>query len=388
MTRTLKPWTLKSVILPLAAASAMSLSSSLFAFADVLEKPVMKSTMAVESLLLDVERLDSGRLITAGERGHILYSDDQGKSWKQAEVPVIVNIIATNFPTSKVGWAVGHDGVVLKSTDAGESWVKQFDGFRANQKTLDQYTVAVKTMETQLENASELADGSVDVEELEYQLEELQFKLEDAQYDLEAGSTKPYLDVWFKNEQTGFVVGAYGQLIKTTDGGENWISISNEIDNPDGFHLNAITETQPGTLFIVGEAGIILRSTDSGQSWTRVESPYEGSLFGASPTRQLNGVLVYGLRGNVYRSSTLGDQWEAIKVNTKQTLNSGSAFKDGTIMLVGNNGIILKSYDSGRNFTSKVREDRASLVSITESQDGGIVLVGNNGLLLALPNAE
>jgi photosystem II stability/assembly factor-like uncharacterized protein len=383
MTKTHKKWTLRSLVMPVATAAAMTLSSSAFAFTDVLETPAMKSSKAVESLLLDIERLDSGRLVSVGERGHILYSDDHGKSWAQSNVPVIVNVIATDFPTATTGWAVGHDGVVLKSTDAGESWTKQFDGFRANEKTLEQMAQAVEELEAQVEAASD-----AELEDLEYELEEAQYRLEDAEYDLEAGSTKPYLDVWFKDDQNGFVIGAYGQIIKTSDGGENWVNISSKLDNPDGFHLNAISETQPGTLFIVGEAGIILRSTDSGDSWERVESPYDGSLFGAVSTRQLNGVLVYGLRGNVYRSSNLGDDWEHIEVNTEQTLNSGSAFKDGTIMLVGNNGVVLKSYDSGRNFTSKVREDRSSLVGITESKDGGIVLVGNGGLFLALPNAE
>jgi photosystem II stability/assembly factor-like uncharacterized protein len=383
MVKTVKTRALKTWLLPLVAASGLSLSQQALSFSDVLDTPAVKSPKAAESLLLDVERLSGGRLVAAGERGHILYSDDNGKSWVQADVPVIVNIIAAHFVSDTTGWAVGHDGVVLKTTDGGQSWVRQFDGFKANEQTLIQRENFVQELEAKLDEAS-----GDEAEDLEFKLEEAQFALEDAQFDVQDGSTKPFLDVWFKDENYGIIVGAYGQMFKTTDGGESWNNVADKLDNPDRFHLNAIEQIQPGSLVVVGEAGLIMRSTDNGESWETLESPYDGSFFGAVSTRQLDGLLVYGLRGHVFRSSDLGDSWEEIEVNTEQTLNSGSAFKDGTIMLVGNNGVVLKSYDSGRNFTTTVREDRSSLVGITESNDGGIVLVGQDGLYLALPNAE
>jgi len=383
MVKTVKNRALKSLLLPLAAATGLSLSQQAFSFSDVLETSSVKSPKAVESLLLDVKKLSGGRLVAAGERGHILYSDDHGKSWIQADVPVIVNIISAHFVSDSIGWAVGHDGVVLKTADGGATWFRQFDGFKANEQTLVQREEFVADLESKLEEASD-----DEIEDLEYALEEAQFSLEDAQFDVEGGSTKPFLDVWFKDENNGIIVGAYGQMFKTTDGGATWNNVADQLDNPDRFHLNSIEQIQPGSLVVVGEAGLIMRSADNGDTWETLESPYEGSLFGAVSTRQLNGLLVYGLRGNVFRSSDFGDSWEEIEVNTEQTLNSGSAFKDGTIMLVGNNGVVLKSYDSGRNFTTTVREDRSSLVGITESMEGGIVLVGQDGLYLALPNAE
>jgi len=383
MVKTVKNRALKSLLLPLAAATGLSLSQQAFSFSDVLETSSVKSPKAVESLLLDVKKLSGGRLVAAGERGHILYSDDHGKSWIQADVPVIVNIISAHFVSDSIGWAVGHDGVVLKTADGGATWFRQFDGFKANEQTLVQREEFVADLESKLEEASD-----DEIEDLEYALEEAQFSLEDAQFDVEGGSTKPFLDVWFKDENNGIIVGAYGQMFKTTDGGATWNNVADQLDNPDCFHLNSIEQIQPGSLVVVGEAGLIMRSADNGDTWETLESPYEGSLFGAVSTRQLNGLLVYGLRGNVFRSSDFGDSWEEIEVNTEQTLNSGSAFKDGTIMLVGNNGVVLKSYDSGRNFTTTVREDRSSLVGITESMEGGIVLVGQDGLYLALPNAE
>ena len=51
--------------------------------------------------------------------GHIAYSDDQGRSWVQAAVPVSVDLTSVSFVTPRLGWVTGHDGVVLRSDDAG-----------------------------------------------------------------------------------------------------------------------------------------------------------------------------------------------------------------------------------------------------------------------------
>ena len=46
----------------------------------------LESAKASRSLLLDVTHAGN-RMVAVGDRGHILYSDDQGKSWTQAKVP-------------------------------------------------------------------------------------------------------------------------------------------------------------------------------------------------------------------------------------------------------------------------------------------------------------
>ena len=52
-------------------------------FRDVLDTPALKSALAAKSLLNGVA-VAGKRLVSVGQRGHILYSDDGGKSWTQA----------------------------------------------------------------------------------------------------------------------------------------------------------------------------------------------------------------------------------------------------------------------------------------------------------------
>src|SRR5690606_22399355 len=79
------------------------------------------------------------RLVAVGQRGHILVSEDAGKSWSQASVPVSSDLVAVSFASASHGWAVGHGGVVLKTEDGGLSWAVQLDGHQSSELILDYY---------------------------------------------------------------------------------------------------------------------------------------------------------------------------------------------------------------------------------------------------------
>jgi len=291
------------------------------------------SAKASHTLLLDVASLGK-RLVTVGDRGHILYSDDNGASWVQAKVPTKQMLTAVFFIDDSHGWAVGHDAQILASTDGGTTWVKQFE-------------------------------------------------------DLEREA--PLLDVWFKDRNNGYAVGAYGALLETTDGGANWEDVSDRMDNEDAYHLNAIVEVKDSGLFIVGEQGAMFRSADWGRTWETLEGPYEGSLFGALGTDEAGALLVYGLRGHLFRSADFGTTWQAISLNTANNgplefgLADGNRLADGSIVVVGHGGTVLKSTDNGRTFNVTNRADRLSLAGVAAMENGNLILVGQGGVHAATP---
>ncbi|GIZ12106.1 hypothetical protein NCCP436_15220 [Pseudomonas sp. NCCP-436] len=294
----------------------------------------IESVKAVHSLLLDV--VDTGeRLVTVGDRGHILYSEDQGQSWLQARVPSRQMLTSLFFVDARHGWAVGHDAQILATTDGGETWVKQFD-------------------------------------------------------DLEREA--PLLDIWFKDADHGFAVGAYGALLETLDGGKTWDDVSDRLDNEDAYHLNGIAAVKDSGLFIVGEMGVMFRSADWGESWEKIaEPPYEGSLFGVMGTDQSGVLLAYGLRGHLFRSSDFGDSWQQIRLENPGNgplefgLSGAVLLADGSIVVVGHGGTVLKSDDGGRSFSLFNRPDRLSLAAVAAGDKGQLVLVGQGGVRLATP---
>lgn len=346
---------------------------------DPLETPAMGTLIAHKSLLLDITSIGD-RYVAVGARGHIIYSDDEGRTWKQGNVPTITTLTAVYFVNETTGWAVGHDAIVLKTEDGGKNWVKQLDGFRA----LGMVVEAAKTFKAEKEaELDKVADSGNDdlIFEAETALENATFALEDAEYDKEDGSTKPLLDVWFRNAQEGFVIGAYGMMFKTTNGGDSWVAWSNNVENPDRFHLNSIAKIDDKRLIIAGEAGTLITTQDKGNTWQKMNSPYDGSFFGVIALTN-NVQLAFGLRGNLIRSEDYGQSWEFVDTHTKQTLLGGTDHLGLTAYVVGIGGSFLKGIAAGTKWESKTRADRSNAASIIETKSGEFILVGEGGVKL------
>lgn len=341
---------------------------------DVLETPARETRLAPENLLTDLERAGE-RLVAVGERGHIIYSDDQGQNWKQADVPVQVTLTSVDFPNAAQGWAVGHGGVILHSSDGGETWQKQLDGWEAVKKLAATYEDKIARMKEQIEQAPEDEKG-----DLEWEMEGVQITLENIKADQELGPWKPFLDVAFQNASTGFAIGAYGFMFHTTDGGETWQDWSANVPNPDGFHLNGIAELTGGAMLMVGEAGTLYRSTDEGESWESVQSPYTGSWFHVIATGNVNEAIAFGLRGNTFRTTDMGRSWTAVSDTSDSTLNNGVVNGDGHITLVGNGGAVLVSTNDGESFRPRFRDDRQGVLDAEPISDTEMLLIGEGGV--------
>lgn len=357
----------------LGVSMAMS-ASPVFALEDIIETPSRPTLLAAEHLLNDADRAGD-RIVAAGERGHIIFSEDGGETWVQGRVPVSVTLTGVDFGTDTHGWAVGHSGVILHSSDAGVSWELQLTGIEAAELAIESRQEQIEEMEQEIEEAPEEEKA-----DLEWALDDLFFSIENLESDLEIGPVNPLLDVWFENANHGFVVGAYGMILRTTDGGETWRDWSPRIDNPTGFHLNTITQITGGALVIVGEAGQIFVSVDDGDNWEKRESPYEGSLFGAIGTGQVNEILAFGLRGNMFLSTDLGKNWKVIPNEAGATLNNGAVADDGRITLVGNGGTVLMSTNGGQSFLPYSRDDREGVMDVVPLSGTNLLIVGEGGV--------
>jgi len=336
--------------------------------------PIMP--LASRSLLLDVSTAGD-RIVVAGERGHILYSDDDGNTWTQASVPTTQMLTGLHFVDDRQGWAAGHDGLILASDDGGESWRLQRDGLamqhQANLEMRESSHRRIKALEAELEATTDDKRAI-----LEMQLDDARMDLEDADLALEEPvHTAPVLDIWFQDENRGWAVGAFGTLVSTRDGGQHWSSEHELLDNPYEFHLNSITGDGKGRIFIAGEGGLLFRSLDGGLSWESIEPFYEGSWFGVVYEPTHDSLAVFGLQGNLYHSSDFGSNWELVPNDSTITLAGGSAH-DGKIVIAGGVGTVLLSTDGGRSYERIMIEDRLSLGS-GMSRKGALVLIGQGG---------
>jgi photosystem II stability/assembly factor-like uncharacterized protein len=307
----------RSMLLVLALACACTAP-----LADVLDKPATMSVKATGLAQLSVTRVGS-RLVTAGERGVILLSDDGGKSWRQAKVPVSVALTRVRFADDKNGWAVGHSGVVLVTHDGGETWGKQLDGKAA----------------AQLELTAALSETGAESR-----------RTADARQLVQDGADKPFLDVHFSDARHGLVVGAFGMAFQTDDGGLTWRSIMGKLAAGDARHLYAILALSDA-LYLFGEQGTVLVSRDQGGAFTRVEFPGKGTIFGALFTG--DAIIAYGLKGNVFRSAD-GEHWDKVEM-PPVSMTAGVVIGKNQVLLVDESGQRYRSDDDGRQFTPTAR---------------------------------
>jgi photosystem II stability/assembly factor-like uncharacterized protein len=308
----------------LACAALVLLSAGLVApatvdpGAELLEWAVM-ARLAPESLLLDVAQ-SGDRLLAAGERGHILVSNDGGLSWTQAKVPTRALLTGVYMHDGQLGWAVGHDAVVLRTRDGGVTW-----------------------------------------ERVHYAPE----------------SERPLLDVWFKDAERGLATSAYGELLATNDGGDSWQA--HAIHEGDDFHLNQLASAADGTLYVAAEAGHLYRSDDGGGTWVPLPSPYAGSFFGVLPLAE-GPVLAFGLRGRLYRSPDRGRTWEQIETGTEATLTSALQLGPQRFVVAGMAGTLLWSDGRGPALRLQELPDRRAIVALAKGDNRNLLLFGEGGV--------
>lgn len=267
-------------------------------------------------LLLDAARTGDA-IIAVGERGTILRSVDQAATFAPITSPARATLTGVSF-SGATGWTVGHDALILASTDGGKTWRQQ------------------------------------------YQAENLQ---------------DSFLDVLAIDARHVIAVGAYGLCVVTTDGGQTWTQ-RKPLD--DDCHFNRISRGPTGTLYLAGERGTLLRSTDAGATWTPIRAPYEGSFYGILPLAE-KALLAYGLRGHIYRSIDDGATWTSVTTPAPVLLATAAQLAPGTIALAGHSRTLLVSHDGGQTFAAAPKPPTAATARLLPLPDGRLLGLGEMG---------
>ncbi|MAB98448.1 MAG: hypothetical protein CMK71_10320 [Pseudomonadaceae bacterium] len=337
---------------------------------DRLERPSRLSPQASLSPLTALQTIDDA-LVVVGANGHVLLRRVNGEI-VQAKVPVDLLLTAVHFADAKHGWVVGHDGVILTSTDAGKTWSKQLDG-RLISGLMEEWA---KNEVERLEKANAAAPQDADIS---IELENAYFALDDAKAGIIAGPSRPLLDVWFRNSNEGWAVGAYGMAVHTMDGGKSWTFLGN-LKNPERLHLNTVLELQDGTILIAGEGGKLYRSMDGGHNWQALNTFTRNSIY---KLFQLQDGRVYalGFGGTLFMSRDRGQNWLRIETSLPVSFYGTNQLTDGSLIVVGQGGMVLHSRD-GMHFKHWQVPNKASLLGVTQVSDTQLAFIGSAGLTI------
>jgi photosystem II stability/assembly factor-like uncharacterized protein len=296
------------------------------------------------------------RLVAVGEHGVIIYSDDDGAAWTQASVPVNAVLTCLSFATPLLGWAGGHFGVILRTSDGGETWKRQLNGIEANQLTL----AAAQTASTEKSTWP-----GVD------------FALKRAEIFVDGGASLPFLSLLALSPQKVIAFGAYRMTMLTTDSGTTWSDWSLHID--DRLSHNLYDATIIGTdIYVVGETGLVFCSSDNGNSFPQVTSPCSATLFGVVGAED-GSLIVFGIAGNIFRSADRGKTWVAVTLDTQDNLVAARLLASGQILVAGESGQLFLSKDDGLTFEPVRNCSLAPVFDFEQTRDKGLVFVGPSG---------
>jgi len=304
-----------------------------------------------------------------------------------------------------VGYALGYNGTVLKTSDGGKTWVEKLNytnsgNFRA---VLDIFMVdenigylvggtgtAYKTTDG-FNTLVNLMDWGAPTQITERNLHGVHFIDQNKGFacayvggdilsTTNGGTTWRLLtpqenscydacyltEMVFTSPDTGFVAGT--SIERTTDGGATWKIIYNNLNL--NSVLNDIFFLNSRLGWAVGTNDSLLRTTDGGTTWTPMQLPVKNlDLFSVAFVSATEGVIWAGVEadgsGKVFRTENGGATWteEAISTGAGKYFMSGASFKNGNQWIsigVGYQGIIYRNCRIPKPTITKVKSDLVS----------------------------
>ncbi|MBX7046217.1 MAG: T9SS type A sorting domain-containing protein [Ignavibacteria bacterium] len=318
------------------------------------------------------------------------------------------NGLKVYFINDQTGWMCGYQGIILKTTNSGGNWTRQFTNSSIIFYSIDFIDENFGWAVGNGGKVIKTTDGG-------------------ANWELIQTITNRYLyDVKFFNSLTGIVSGGFCTILRTTDGGLNWAARYS--GNYEDEVINYIKVFENTKIFVTGNA-VSLISTDSGITWNAVSNNfsdvranfYLDSLNGWRATGQqihkttnlgVNWSAVYSGAG-IYRflyfinnmtgfniASTLdgrvvnkttngGASWNMVTALDNSQFNFLYFVNQSTGFVGRDNGTILKTTNTGDNWNSiiianSITSNTLYDVDFINSQTGWVI--GNLGTLLKTTN--
>jgi photosystem II stability/assembly factor-like uncharacterized protein len=179
---------------------------------------------------------------------------------------------------------------------------------------------------------------------------------------------------------TGLAVGVAGRVIRSTDGGLTWI----EETRPTTKILFSVSMSSSMSV-ITGEEGTILVSLDDGLTWTSHTAGTASILFGISVTG--SSAVGVGGQGAIVMSTDRGAGWGLTVPGSQLTFFYSTSFVTGTTgWAVGSSSttgsIIIHSTSSGFTWTAQTSPNSEQLFGVSFASLTSGTAVGANGTII------
>lgn len=266
-------------------------------------------------------------------------------------------------------YTVNSAGIILKSVDGGETWQTNYNSTQGFKKIAFVSTTrgfALGYNNTLLKTI----DGGTNWVNITVQ--------NDIYY---------YSQIEFLDANKGFLSGLTngGQVIayKTLDAGETWTAVTNA-NNILDMSVSYVTDN---VLYSVGANQKVSKSVDGGNSWTTIKSGMIGMYYFATSFKDFNNGVISGEDGEVLLTTDGGTTWTQV-LNTSYENLYGLKFIGNKIITSGTDHNIYYSEDSGTTWVALNTSSTATgtLYAIETFANGDLLLCGSQGSILKSNN--
>ena len=167
----------------------------------------------VNNALYDIYAITPDIVVAVGANGIIIKTTDGGETWQQKNSGTTNPLIKLQFPTPDIGYIIGSGGAFLKTIDSGETW-----------------------------------------------------------FPITAGAASFYQNISCINENLIFIICNNGILMKSTDGGENW----NEVGTIPGNKFQFLSD---GIGYMMTPSQGLFRTENGGGDWIFLDTYYSVFQF-------------------------------------------------------------------------------------------------------------
>lgn len=323
---------------------------------EISDVPLVERKISIADKFYDVKSIAPERAIVVGYGGKILKTENSGRSWDLVPSGTDRALYNIQFVDGEHGWISGQDGLILHTADGGKTWQRQVTGtlvYLFGISFIDQQRgFAVGDRATMLDTR----DGGQN-----WTLHKLS-QTSGLTAEQAITSQDPVLyGVQFIDAQNGWVVGEFGKIFHTTDGGTTFKEqqesllgngIFDVLDLPTFFGVHFTSRTEG---LAAGLDGRIARTNDGGTTWRfepmELEYPIVDPLFTATMLPGGGGIAI-GAAGEIVRLEPGATAWKRVKLGMEVlTWLRGLEFSNpNDAYIVGGFGLILHTQDGGKTW--------------------------------------
>lgn len=353
----------------------------------------------------------------------LLKTVDGGNTWATVSTNIASKTLQTVFfINNQTGWAGGWDGsagnkgVILKTTNGGISWIVTSHPFNNEIASIWMINESYGFCNTSWSDSIAITDdggnswmkkkigngqGSCYVV-FKDSLTGWMLGYGGPQYisrTIDGGQNWSYnlftagdpTNFYFLDNYTGWIINSYGSILKSTNGGINWITLRGYQGGSTAHTLLDIYFKNFNTGWISAYDGSVLRSTDGGLNWSNIFGQPLGPVASLDFSDMNTGwiitkyLVVNEDASIVWKTTNRGYNWLDIVSYVGVTLNSLDFIDNQTGYLCGNSGVIYKTTNSGNNWVSiSYGNNNYESVFFTDANTG--YLCGTSGAIVKTTN--